>query len=210
MRGCEKMLKSLYKKSMDVVYANFLWVLLSLIGIFFTLGASTKALFKVIFQIIRYDEPTSVFEEFKNSFKEDFLFTTIVWLVLAVFGVSIYLMYIYALANAQDFLLILAIFATYQWVLFFIYFFPMVAIFKTDKPLTMIKNVLLMANISLWTNIKVIGSLAAVFMLVIFVHPVFLVIAIGLYGYLVSFHLRKQFEPYIKRFEEKMEEGELG
>lgn len=203
------MLKNLYKKSMDVIYANFLWILLSLLGIFLTLGSSTKALFKVIFQIMRYDEPTSVFEEFKNSFKDDFVFTTIVWLILAVFGVSIYLMYIYALSNAEDFLLMIAIFASYQWLLFFIYFFPMVAIFKTDKPLTMIKNVLLMANINLWTNIKVIGSLAAVILCVIFIHPVFLIIAIGLYGFLVTFHLKKQFEPYIKKLEREKEEGDL-
>jgi len=199
---------------MDVVYANFLWILSCFIGIFFTLGASMTALFKVLFQIIRYDEPTSVFEEFKKSFKENFIFSTIIWLILVVLGIAIYLMYITALNNQENVLLVISIVGTYQWVVFFIYFFPMLALFKTDKPISMIKNVLIMSNISLWTNIKVIGSLAFVFLLVVFVHPIFLVIAIGLYGYLVSFHLIKKFDPYIKQFEsqnieEKEEEDEL-
>lgn len=202
------MLKDLYKKSMDVVYANFLWILSCLIGIFFTLGASMTALFKVLFQIIRYDEPTSVFEEFKKSFKDNFVFSTLVWIILVILGVSIYMMYIVSLNNQMNVLLVISIVGAYQWVIFFIYFFPMVAIFKTDKPLAMIKNVLIMSNISIWTNIKVIGSLAFVFLLVVFVHPVFLVIAIGLYGFLVSFHLRKRFEPYISEFESQKEEEE--
>jgi uncharacterized membrane protein YesL len=202
------MLKDLYKKSMDVVYANFLWILSCLIGIFFTLGASMTALFKVLFQIIRYDEPTSVFEEFKKSFKDNFVFSTLVWIILVILGASIYMMYIVSLNNQMNVLLVISIVGAYQWVIFFIYFFPMVAIFKTDKPLAMIKNVLIMSNISIWTNIKVIGSLAFVFLLVVFVHPVFLVIAIGLYGFLVSFHLRKRFEPYISEFESQKEEEE--
>jgi uncharacterized membrane protein YesL len=197
---------------MDVIFANFLWILTSLIGIFLTLGAATTAMFKVIFQMMRYDEPTSVFEEFKKSFKNNFIFSTVVWITLIIFGLAIYLMYIFALNNQATLLLIIAIVGAYQWIVFFIYFFPMLAIFKTDKPIAMIKNVLIMSNISIWTNIKVIGSLAFVFLLVVFVHPVFLIIAIGLYGYLVSFHLIKRFKPYINQFEnqeKKEEEDEL-
>lgn len=199
------MLKTFYKKSMDVVFVNFLWIITSLIGIFFTLGASTTALFKVIFQIIRYDEPTSVWDEFKKSFKENFVFSTVVWLILVVFGTSIYFLYIYALNQNNDILLVFAVVGIYQWVIFFIYFFPMNALFKTHKPLTMIKNVMIMSNTNIWTNFKVIGSLALVFILFVFIHPSFLVIAIGLYGFLVSFHLRKRFEPYLEQFEKNIE-----
>jgi uncharacterized membrane protein YesL len=202
------MLKTFYKKSMDVVFVNFLWIITSLIGIFLTLGASTTALFKVIFQIIRYDEPTSVWDEFKKSFKENFVFSTIVWLILVVFGTSIYLLYINALSHNNDILLVLAVVGIYQWVIFFIYFFPVNALFKTDKPLTMIKNVMIMSNTNIWINIKVIGSFALVFILVVFIHPSFLVIAIGLYGFLVSFHLRKRFEPYLEQFEKNIETEE--
>ena len=200
------MLKSLYKRSMDVVFANFLWILASLFGIFVTLGAATTAMFKVIYQIMTYDEPTSVVAEFKKSFKDNFWLSTALWMVLALLGVSLYFMYVYALSNQLDVLLLFAIIGSYQWIVVFIYAFPMIAIFKTDKPLTMIKNILLMANINLWTNIKVIGSLAAIFILVVFIHPAFLVIAIGLYGFLVSFHLKKQFEPYIKKLEHDIKE----
>ena len=202
------MLKDMYKRSMDVVYTNFLWITTSLIGIFLTLGAATTAMFHVLFQIIRYDEPTSVFSHYKKSLKENFWFSTLVWFFLLIVGGLIYLMYITALNQGLDWLVVLAIVSAYQWIIFFIYFFPTLALFKTDKPLTMIKNVLIIANTSIWTNIKVLGSLAFPVLLVIFVHPVFLIIAIGLYGFLVSFHLRKRFEPWIETLQKSKETEE--
>jgi uncharacterized membrane protein YesL len=195
------MLKDLYKKAMDIVFVNFLWIITNLFGIFITLGASTTALFKVMFQIIRYDEPTSVLKEFTKAFKENFVFSTLVWLGLFVIGVPIYFMYISALSNGNDILLLLAIVGSYQWIIFFIYFFPTLALFKTDKPITMIKNVLIMSNTNIWINLKVLGSLAFVIILVLYVHIAFLVIAIGLYGFMVSFQLRNVFEPHLKQHE---------
>lgn len=202
------MLKDLYKKAMDIVFANFLWIITSLFGIFITLGASTTALFKVMFQIIRYDESTSVLKEFSKAFKENFVFSTLVWLGLLIIGVPIYFMYITSLSNGNEILLLLAIVGSYQWIIFFIYFFPTLALFKTDKPITMIKNVLIMSNTNIWTNIKVLGSLAFVIILVLYVHIAFLVIAIGLYGFLISFQLRNVFEPHLKQLEPKEIEEE--
>lgn len=195
------MLKDNYKKAMDIVFVNFLWILTSLLGIFITLGAATTAMFKVIYKIINTKEPTSVFKEFYKSFKENFWFSTLVWLVLVALAAPLYFMYITALNNANDILLVLSIVGAYQLLIFFIYFFPINSLFKTEKNLTMIRNTLLMANTNLWTNLKVIGSLAFVIILVLFVHPAFLVVAIGIYGYLVSFHLRKLLSPYYQRFD---------
>jgi len=197
------MLKDFYKKTMDVVFANFLWIITSLIGIFLTLGAATSALFRVLFKIITYDEPTSVLHEFKEGLKENFWFASIVWLILVILGIPLYFMYIYSLNNGVDILVVIAIFGAYEWILFFIYFFPTLAVFKTKNKIQMIKNVIYLANKNLWTNTKVLGSLMFVFILVIYVHISFLVIAIGIYGFLVAFHLKTVFKPYIENLEEE-------
>jgi DNA-directed RNA polymerase alpha subunit len=62
-----------------------------------------------------------------------------------------------------------------------------------------------MANKNLWTNFKVLGSLIFVIILVLYVHISFLVIAVGIYGFLVAFHLKTVFRPYLAQFEEDTE-----
>ncbi len=203
------MLKTFYKKAMDIVFVNFLWIFTSLFGILLTAGAATSALFKVIYLIIEKDEPTSVFLEFKKEFIDDFWKNTLVWLVLLILLASIYFMYITSLTNGNDILLILSIVGIYQWIIFFIYYFPIVALFKTKRQIDMIKNVILISNTNLWINFKVIGSLAFIVILIMYIHPVFLVIAIGIYGYLITYHLRKILRPYYEqwKFNELEEES---
>ena len=202
------MLKDFYKKAMDVVFVNFLWILTSLIGVFLTLGAATSAMFSVMFKIINTDEPTSVWKEYWKSFKDNFVFSTVVWLILVILALPVYFMYIYSLNNAVDLLVIVAIAGAYQLIIFFVYFFPTVSVFKTDSYWQMLKNVLIMANKNLWINFKVLGSIAAVIILVLYVHISFLVIAVGIYGFLVAFHLKKVFRPYLEQFEDTIEEEE--
>jgi uncharacterized membrane protein YesL len=165
-------------------------------------------MFSVLFKIINTDEPTSVMNEYWKSFKENFWFSTLVWLLLVVLGTPLYFMYIYALNNGLDILLVFAIAGAYQIIIFFVYFFPTIALFKTQSKGQMIKNVLIMANKNLWTNFKVLGSLAFVIILVLYVHISFLVIAVGIYGFLVAFHLLKVFRPFLAEFEKNNEEEE--
>jgi uncharacterized membrane protein YesL len=172
---------------MDIVFANFLWIIASLLGIFITTGASLCGLYRVIFKIIRYDEPTSVYREFKEGFKENFWFGTLVWFAILIIAVPLYLMYINALNTNNDIILLIAIVGSYQ---------------------LLIKNVLVMANTNIWVNIKIIGSFAFVGILVFYVSPAFLVIAIGLFGYLVGFHLHKVFVPHLLKFENLENEEE--
>jgi|AntAceMinimDraft_17_1070374.scaffolds.fasta_scaffold09493_4 uncharacterized membrane protein YesL len=203
------MLKDFYKKAMDVVFVNFLWIITSLLGIFLTLGAATSAMFSVMFKIINTDEPTSVLKEYWKSFKENFWFSTLVWLILVILAIPIYFMYIYSLNKGLDLLVILALVGAYQIIIFFIYFFPTLALFKTESKGQMLKNVLIMANKNLWTNFKVLGSLVFVIILVLYVHISFLVIAVGIYGFLVAFHLMKIFRPYLAQFEQNIEKEEI-
>lgn len=200
------MLKEAYKNFIDIFYASLLWVLFSFLGVLITLGAATTAMFRVIFQVFRTKEPTNVSRLFLKSFKENFFVSTLVWLILVMLFASVFVMYRYSLASETTVFLVLSIVGFYQLAIFFIYFFPTLAVFKTKNLAQMIKNVLILANTSLWCNFKVLGSLAAVILLVIFVHPVFLVLSIGTYGFLVAFHLNQIFMAYYKQLHVFQEE----
>jgi len=205
------MIKELFKKFTDIVYLNFLWLLASFFGLLITFGASTSAMFRVAFQILKTKEPTNVFMLFVSSFKENFKESTLVWFILVLLGAPIYMMYNYAINESQDILMIMAIFASYEWIIMMIYIFPTIAIFKTKHLSQLIKNVLLMSNMNMWTNIKLLGSLA-VLILLMFIHSSLLLFAVGLYGVLVSYHLQKVFHPYkanLGVIEEGNEEDEV-
>jgi uncharacterized membrane protein YesL len=205
------MIKELFKKFTDIVYLNFLWLLASFFGLLITFGASTTAMFRVAFQILKTKEPTNVFNLFLSSFKENFKESTLVWFILVLLGAPIYMMYHYAINESQDILMIIAIFASYEWVIMMIYIFPTIANFKTKHLGQLIKNVLLLSNVNIWTNIKLLGSLA-VLILLMFIHSSLLLFAVGLYGVLVSYHLQKVFHPYkanLGEIEEGNEEDEV-
>jgi len=189
------MMKELFKKFTDIVYLNFLWLLASFFGLLITFGASTSAMFRVAFQILKTKEPTNVFRLFFLSFKDNFKESTLVWFILVLLGAPIYMMYHYAINENQDVLMIMAIFASYEWVIMMIYIFPTIAVFKSKHLGQLIKNVLLMSNMNMWTNMKLLGSLA-VLILLIFIHSSLILFAVGLYGVLVSYHLQKVFHPY--------------
>lgn len=197
------MLKELYKKAMDIVYVNFIWILVSFLGILLTLGAATTALFRVIFQVFKTKEPTNVFPLFIKSFKENFFISTLVYFCLIILGFSTYIMLSYAFLNDDFILMILGTFIGYEVLMFTICFFPTVALFKTKNAFELIKNVLLLSNYHLWTNIKILGSFVFVFLLVFYVHEAFIIVAVGVYGFLVAFHLQKIYNPYIEKLDEK-------
>lgn len=189
---------------MDAVLLNFLWLLASFLGLLITVGAASTAMFRVAFTMLDRSEPTRVLPTFTKSFKENFWESTWVWLALVLFGVPIYFSYRVALLNDQPFLLILSIVGAYQLLIFAIYAFPIIARFKTSGFKELIKNILLIANLNLWTNFKVLGSLAAVIILAVFVHSMFWLVVIGFYGLMVAFHLK----PLLDRFAEPFENQE--
>ncbi len=194
------MLKETYKKAMDIVYVNFLWIITSLFGILITLGAATSAMFRVMHKITEEEGPTSIWKEFWLGVKKDFWMNTLVWIAIVTLFLPLYFLYLYALANEQSIFLVICVAGFYQLLIFFIFYFPTAALFETSSPWQMIRNVLIMSNTNIWTNIKVIGALVFVLILVFYVHPAFLVIGVGIYGFLLHHQLKKPFTPYWNQF----------
>jgi uncharacterized membrane protein YesL len=202
--------KELFRNITNIIYVSLLWLFTSFLGILLTLGAATSALFRVSFQIYRTKEPTQVLKRFFRSFKENFWISSLCWLVILALGLPLYMLYNYALKQNDPLLMVMVIVSAYELIMFTLYVFPIIAIFKVKNPWQLFKNTILMANQNLWLNIKLLGSLAAVFLLIIFVHSAFILLAGGLYGMLITFHLRKVFAPYYQVFAPQVsEEQEL-
>ncbi len=200
------MIKETFRKLTDVVFNNILWFFISLFGLLITFGAATTAMFRVSNQLLKTKEPTNVLPLFLSSFKENFKESTLVWLILVVFGIPIYGMYHYALAGGMTWLLIIAIVSSYQWGLVFLYIFPTMALLKTSSIIALFKNVFLLANSNLFITFKIVGSLAFVLLLMM-IHSSLILIAIGIYGILVSFHTKKLFTPYLMILSAEEQEG---
>ena len=112
------------------------------------------------------------------------------------------MMYNYSINENNVFLLLISIVGGYQLIIFTMYVFPVMAVFQTKNTGQLIKNVLIMSNMNIWTNIKLLGTLAFAVLLIVFVHVSLVLVAVGLYGIMVSFHLKKVFKPYLKELGE--------
>jgi uncharacterized membrane protein YesL len=203
------MLKEVYRKFTDLILVNLLWILVSFLGLFVTVGAATTAMFSVTFQLLKQNEPTNVFSSYVKSFKVNFVASTLVWLFLVVCFIPLYMMYNYGLNQDTSWLVVVSIVGFYQLLIFTLYIFPVMAVFQTSSFFKLIQNVIIMANTNLWTNMKIIGSLAFVVVLVVFVHESMLLIGIGIYGILVSHHLNIIFKPIYAKLGVLDEEGEI-
>ncbi len=195
-------MKEFYKKLTDIIFVNLLWIFGSFLGLLITTGAATTAMFRVTFQILKKSEPTNVFHVFYKSFKENFVISTLVWLTLVLLGLCLFMMYNYALNTNVPVLIVFAIVGSYQLIVFALYFFPVLAIFETKNVKQLIKNVLFLSNKNIWTNFKLLGSLAFVILGIVFIHEMLILVLVGIYGVLISFHLQKVFNPYLRQFGE--------
>jgi len=193
-------LKDFFRQLTDILFVHLLWILVSFLGLLITFGAATTALFKVMFQIYKIEEPTHVTKLFFKTFKEEFLESTLSWLMILVVAVPLFFMISYAYNTNSDILLILGIVIAYQLLMFFIYVFPVIAVFKSKSFGSMLKNVLLLQNRHMLTNIKLLGSLVIFIAGMLWVHGALILLLIPCYGFLMSFHLKSVFQIYINEF----------
>ncbi len=194
-------IKDGYKFLIDIIFVNILWLFVSALGIFITFGAATTAMFSVSFKLLNQKNQTYILREFFKSFKENFIESTIVWFLILFIAIPLYFIYNYA-TNTNNIVLILSVYFTgFQLLIFSLYVFPIIAKFKTNSIFQLIKNTFYLGNSHFFTTIKVLGSLALAILLIVKVHSFFILIAVGIYSILVSFHLNKIFIFYIEKIE---------
>jgi len=192
--------KDFYRDLMDVVFLNLIFLGTVLLGALITFGAAFKALFYVSCQIINRDKPNYVFKSFFKSFKESFWVSTIIWLITAMLGFLLFLIFRYAVDNNITVLLISVLVTLYLTVIYIIYLYAMLAIFKSESIFQLLKNAFIMAGVNVMTTIKLLLSLVFVIALFLLFSGTIL-FSIGLFGILAMFHLKKVFHPYVKQYE---------
>lgn len=195
---------SAFGKIVDVVYISGIWLLFSIPLV--TIGASTTALYYTVNKVIR-NQRGYMFGEFWRSFKSNFLQSTIIWLLFVAL-----LFFLRADLKALEYLgygdnkyfiyLVqgIAIFA----VLVLIYALCYVARF-TQK----LGTLLLFSLIMLLTNLPqtlllLLVCILAAFM--VYVSPLLLIIAPGVFGLLANRILENVFVKYMSKEDREMED----
>lgn len=200
-------LKDFYRQFTDIVYAHFLWFIVSFLGVLITFGASTTALFRVMYQIFKTNEPTHVTKLFFTTLKSEFKESTCVWFIIILILGPLMLMTHQAITTDNIFLMIMSILACYQLLLFFMYVFPIISIFESISIRQLVKNTLLIQNRYMVTNIKLIGTFGLIVLSMIYISNGLLILIFASYGFLVAFHLRDIFKPFIDKYKTN-EEGD--
>ncbi|NMA84389.1 MAG: DUF624 domain-containing protein [Epulopiscium sp.] len=184
----------------DLFILNLLWVIFSLP--FFTIGASTTALFYAVGKRVR-EEDGYLFRDFWTSFKMNFKQGTIVWLILAVLYWILYtnIMNIRILGNLAPFMYPLQLVMLIELTIVMIYIFPLLSRFHM-KIKDLFKTAFFMANRHFITTILCIAAFAGMVFLTIQVHGIFILFFVSGYAWWVSFMLQKVFKKYVLEGEE--------
>jgi len=177
----------------DIMILSFLWIVFSIPLV--TIGASTTALFYVTTRRISNREGY-LFRDFWKSFKTNFKQATLVFLILLlVSGILITnIMNIGLVGNMSFIILPFQICFLVELALISIYIFPIIARFQLGLK-DVFKTAFFMANKHLLTSLMCLVTVVAIF-LVILMYELFAVVAIGCYGFAISYFLVRVFKKY--------------
>lgn len=170
---------TLVEDAAELFYLNVIWLLCCLPII--TAGASTTALLYVLMKKKRGEESYMI-RDFFRAFKENFLQSSIMWLVLLMLSSAICTAFYVLNKNAQAIstvvLIILGV-AALICVLILIYVFALQARYENTIAGT-VKNSLLLAIGNLPDTIFIIALLSAIVILIVFIP--YLIIVLLLFG----------------------------
>jgi len=188
----------------EVIALGFLWTLFSVLGLGITMGASTTALYYVATKKVSKKEDDYLTKAFWNSFKENFVQSTIVFLILIAVSFVVWFNLIllpYLNLGGISFLIRLALFfVTAQ--LFFVtsVVFAVIARFEMSV-FNALKAAFALANRHLLMTISNLILLLVILYLA-FLSPVVLLFMMGIYGYFSSFFIVKMFRKINPDFDE--------
>lgn len=189
----------------DLILLNILWLVCCIPIV--TIGASTTALYFEAMKLAENNEGY-VAKNFFRSFKENFLQSTAIWIVLAVsgFGIGYYLYNMLfhsenmgATSQLISFSIVLMLCIVYAMI--FVYVFPLQSKF-VNKIKHTVKNALILGIRHLPMTAILIASYAiAIFCFIKFsiLLPVFLFIGVAAIAYGQSFIFNKIFNIYINK-----------
>lgn len=195
----------------DLIVLNVLWLLCCIPII--TIGASTTALYFEAMKLADQNEGY-IAKNFFKSFKQNFRQSTVIWLILLVFGLflgyDLYLIFTvdFNFSSTTLLLLLSALFMlTLAYVMIFVYIFPLQSKFVNKIKYTF-KNAIILSIRHLPLTVIIIASYAIAifcFYKFSFLFPIFVFIGVAAIAYGQSFIFNKIFNIYINRNKSKEE-----
>ncbi|MFA5720228.1 MAG: YesL family protein, partial [Acholeplasmataceae bacterium] len=123
-------MKEFLYKAADMMYASFLFLLTTFFTIGIGFGASLTAMLRVSYQVYNEKEPNPVTKIYFRSFKESFIESSVLYLLMLTIGIPLFLSWHYALNNNIAWLIVVLLVCSYQWLIVFIYGFNTISLFK--------------------------------------------------------------------------------
>jgi len=193
----------------DIMYMGILWMLFSLPIV--TIGASTTALYYVATKKVTDREGTYMIQDFWQSFKGNFVQSTITFWLLAVVGFAVWANFM--LLDQMDlgslaFIIRLALaFVAIQLLFIFTAIFAVIARFDLKLMPAFKASFALTTKHLLSTIINVVFFL--IMMMLGYLIPVMILFAMGIHAYFSSILLVRIFKQNNTEFEEHLDGSEL-
>ena len=180
----------------DMIILSFMWLFFSIIGLGITIGASTSAMFFVSTRRIANREGY-VTRDFWEAFKVNFKKATVVWLVilLIIWLIWFNITHIDMVGGMGVIILPAQLILVVQIAFMSVYIFPMLARFDMGIK-QVLRTCFFMANRHMLTSITCVVLLAAAVISFLFIPPIALFVAPGLYATLSSYMIMKVFKKY--------------
>ncbi|MCL2377255.1 MAG: DUF624 domain-containing protein [Defluviitaleaceae bacterium] len=191
----------------DILIIGLMWLLLAVP--IFTIGASTTAAYYVFTKRVSGKEGY-LWRDFWQSFRQNFLTATAVWLtILVVYAVLAFNVLNANLAEGFVNILLVTQFIIFVQISFIaMYAFPLISRFEMGYR-TVFKTAFFLANRHILLTIAN-AVLLAVAIVLSLVQPVFAIPAIGLYLHFSSFFILLAFKKYRPDLDEMVDTGALG
>jgi len=171
----------------DLIILAVCWLMTSLLGFGLTIGASTTAVYQVLFKLIHPQKDYYVFKDYMKAFKDNFKTATSCWLVCIATGCLIYLGLQIAINSQQTVVYFLFLGLALIFGVSLLYLFPIIAKFETNLTGYFVSS-LIMANRHLLTSLLLVGSIAFLVFLFFKTNGILILVLPGLYflysGYL--------------------------
>lgn len=189
-------------KLCDLIILNILCIICCIPII--TAGASITALFSVTLKMVKGEE-SYIVRGFFKGFKDNFKQATIIWLIMAVFGIFMYMDYraAYVLpTNVRNVFQVMIGAIMILYAMLFTYIFPYLARFENSIK-NIFKNSLLIAVLNLpWTLLMTVLPIALVFITfltsytLVYGSMIWILFGFSLVAYMNSGIFRKVFAKY--------------
>ena len=181
----------------DIMILSLIWMIFSIP--FFTIGASTTALFYVTTRRTS-DKEGYLFRDFLTSFKDNFKLSTKLWLLwVAMFALVI--SNIFMIRSFEFDPLMANILLPIQMIILIelfitsLYIFPITARFEMGFR-QIIKSAFFMANRHMLTTVSCVATIIIIVVAAAWFFEPILIVASGLYAYVTSFMFMQIFRKY--------------